>query len=113
MESKEPKEHLTNEMISKRFKNQFDLVNYSIKLAENAIRSGREPAVKMDTQNMAILILAEIATNQDKFVEIFTEPKEIPRESSREETSRRGSHKEDAGSGKFSERKKARKILSS
>ena len=39
------KDQLTNEKLLKRFNNQFELVRYAIQLAENTIRSGREPIV--------------------------------------------------------------------
>ena len=61
---------LTNEGISKNFSNQFDLVNYAIKLAVNMIQSGREPRVRLNTENPALLTLAEIAEGKDTFIEI-------------------------------------------
>lgn len=64
------KESLTNEALSKKFKNQFDMVNYAIKLAENMIKSGREARVKTEFQNSALQIVVEIATGQDRFDEI-------------------------------------------
>lgn len=66
-------DNLTNEEISKKFTNQFDLVNYAIGLATNMIQTGRDPRVKMNTENPALLILEEIAEGKDEFVEI---PKE-------------------------------------
>jgi hypothetical protein len=118
------KEYLTNEQISKRFsKNQFDLVNYAIKLAENAIKAGREPVLKLDSQNMASLILAEIATNQDKFVELIPVPLEGEKSAGSEtgkrdyqrnggfDSPRKGSHRDDSGFSKSAEKKKGRKIL--
>lgn len=63
-------DNLTNEQIGKNFNNQFDLVNYAIKLATNMIQTGREPRVKMSTENPALLILEEIAEGKDTFVEV-------------------------------------------
>jgi hypothetical protein len=62
----ERKNFLTNEKISKKFKSQFELVNYAIKLAENMILSGREPRVKLDTQNHALQVVAEIMEGKDQ-----------------------------------------------
>jgi len=64
------KEDLTNEKISKKFVNQFDLVNYAIRLADNMIRSGRAPRVKVDVDNPVIQVLAEIEQGKDCFEEI-------------------------------------------
>ncbi len=68
-------EHLTNQEISKRFVNQFDLVNYAIKLTENMIRSGRAPRVKVDVDNPVVQVLAEIEAGKDKFEDIIVEVK--------------------------------------
>lgn len=62
---------VTHEYLSKKFKNRFDLVNYAIRLAENMIKSGREPRVRADTQNRAMLILGEIHEGKDVFDEII------------------------------------------
>ncbi|MBA3816900.1 MAG: hypothetical protein H0X29_10365 [Parachlamydiaceae bacterium] len=70
MESKIP---LTNEKVRKKFKSQFDLVNYAIKLAENMIRTGRDCRVKIDSQNRALQILTEIIHDKDQFDEIPVE----------------------------------------
>lgn len=61
-------DNLTNEKISKKFNNQFDLVNYAIKLAGDMIETGRSPRVKMQTENPALLILEEIAEGKDQLV---------------------------------------------
>lgn len=58
---------LTNEKVRDKFKSQFELVNYAIKLAENMIRTGRGPRIKLDTRNPALQILGEIAEGQDRF----------------------------------------------
>jgi len=64
------RDRLTNEELRKKFKSQFELVNYSISLAENMIKSGRGPRVKSDNQNRALNILEEIITGKDQFDEI-------------------------------------------
>lgn len=64
------KKNLTNEEIKKSFKNSFDLVNYAISLAENMIKTGREPRMKSDTQNRALLILEEIRLGKDYLDEV-------------------------------------------
>jgi hypothetical protein len=68
------KDQLTNEQLLKRFKNQFELVRYAIQLAENTIRSGREPDVWTDSQNVSFMILAEIAGNKEQFADIPAAP---------------------------------------
>ena len=67
------KECLTNEKIRKKFNSQFELVNYAIRLAENMIKSGREPRVKIDSKNRALQILSEILNNKDRFDDIVIE----------------------------------------
>jgi hypothetical protein len=71
------KESLTNEKLGKKFKSQFDLVNYAIKLADNMIRTGRRPHVEIDIQNPAMQILAEIEEGKDQFEEIIELPEEV------------------------------------
>lgn len=58
---------LTNEILAKKFKNNFELVNYAIQLAENMIKTGRDARVKSDMQNRAMLILQEINEGKDQF----------------------------------------------
>lgn len=70
MDKKVQKLHLTNEDLSKKFRNNFELVNYAIKLAENMIRTGRDARVKSDVQNRAMLVLEEIGEGKDHFDEI-------------------------------------------
>ena len=53
--------------MAKKFKNNFELVNYAIQLAENMIHTGRDARVKSDTQNRAMLILQEINEGKDLF----------------------------------------------
>lgn len=67
---KKVKIHLTNEEIRKKFKNNFDLVNYAIQLAENMVKTGRDSRVKSDIQNRAMLIIEEIREGKDLFDEI-------------------------------------------
>lgn len=62
--------HLTHEGVAGKFKSNFDLVNYAIKLAENMIRTGRDARVKSEIQNRAMLILEEIQEGKDQFDEI-------------------------------------------
>ncbi len=66
----EKKTNFTNENLSKKFKSNFDLVNYAIQLAENMIESGRDARVKSEVQNRAMLILEEINEGKDQFDEI-------------------------------------------
>lgn len=65
------KGNITNEKLSKKFENNFDLVNYAISLAENMIKTGRDSRVKSDVQNRAMLILEEINQGKDHFDDIF------------------------------------------
>lgn len=69
----EVREFLTTEQMSKRFKSPFDLVNYAIELARNAVATGRAARVTTDVQNLAQLILLEIVNYQDTFDEAFDE----------------------------------------
>ncbi len=61
------KKSLTNEHLLKRFKSQFDIVNYAIKRAQSMVLSGREPLAAMDTHNSAYQVLVEISTGRDTF----------------------------------------------
>ncbi len=71
---KEGKKRFTNEALVKKFDSVFDLVNYSILLAENMIKTGRESRVKSDMQNRAMLILEEIHEGKDHMDEIEVKP---------------------------------------
>lgn len=80
----EKKELLTNESIRKKFKSQFELVNYAIKLSEQMIQSGRAPLTVTDSENTAVIIIEEINEGKDKFdeqalilKEIITEPQSL------------------------------------
>lgn len=66
----EEKDRFTNEELAGKFKSNFDLVNYAIKLAENMIRTGRDARIKSDVQNRALLVLEEIVQGKDYFDEI-------------------------------------------
>ncbi len=76
----ESKEKLTNEKLRLRVKSQFELVNHAIKLAENMIRSGRDARVKMECQNRALQIIAEIDEGRDQF-EVIAQPRTEPKDS--------------------------------
>lgn len=67
--------NLTNEKLSKKFVNQFDLVNYAISLADNMIKSGRGPRVKVEVDNPVIQVLAEIDQGKDYLEEIVEKVK--------------------------------------
>jgi hypothetical protein len=66
----EIRDRLTNEELSKKCKNQFELVNYAIRLAENIIKTGREPQPGNDAQNRAVQVLDEIRSGTDHLEEI-------------------------------------------
>lgn len=114
---------LTNEKICKKFKSQFDLVNYAIKLAENMIKSGRDCRVKIDSQNRALQVMSEIIQDKDYFDEIIVEEVPVVEETRRSERYDRfdrhdrnenRERMEEGGRRGFSkstDRKKARKIL--
>jgi len=70
----EPLTGLTNEDLRRKFTNQFELVTYAIRLAENMIRSGRPPRVLLDVENPALVVLEEIAEGKDHFEEIKEAP---------------------------------------
>jgi len=74
MDSRQNKIHLTNESVNKKFKSNFELVNYAIKLAENMIKTGRDARVKSDIQNRAMLVLEEINEGKDRFDEVTEKP---------------------------------------
>lgn len=98
---------LTNESIRKKFKSQFDLVSYAIKLAEQYIQSGRSPYVTVDNQNTAVVIIEEIEEGKDQLEEIQKVPEKIisePQPSNNPET-------QTQPSAKPTERKKTRRIF--
>lgn len=67
---KKNKATFTNEALSKKFKSNFELVNYAIQLAENMIKTGRDARVRSEVQNRAMLILEEISEGKDQFDEV-------------------------------------------
>lgn len=105
----EKKDAFTNEKLSKKFVSQFDLVNYAIRLAENMIKTGRDPRVKMESQNRAMQILAEITQDKDQFDEIPENNIEF------EDNTQRHSNAEERGTSFFTqksaEKRKARKLF--
>lgn len=76
----EKKELLTNESIRKKFKSQFELVNYAIELSEQMIVSGRSPMVTTENENVAVVIIKEIESGKDKFDDHVFVSKEIIKE---------------------------------
>lgn len=102
------KDYLTNEKIRKKFGNQFDLVNYAIKLAENMILTGRDPRVKTDSQNRSLQVLTEILNGKDHLDDLTLE---FP-DDEEEVGNLNGSQKEEpeAPPAKSTERKKPRKV---
>lgn len=97
METKEP---LTNEFIREKFKNQFELVNYAIKLSEQMIHRGNE------SENVAVDIIEDIVEGRDKLDESIFVSKEVIKEpqglkNGMEESSQKGK----------TDKKKTRRIL--
>lgn len=110
MDSRKEKGSYTNEKLSKKFINQFDLVNYAIRLAENMIRTGRDARVKTEFQNRSMQILAEIVEDKDFFDEIIDSP--ILSEDLQSHATGSIEENNNFSTEKFSEKRKARKILS-
>lgn len=61
---------VTRENLLARFPNPFRMVNYAIELAKDMVATGRAPRVKVPVQNVAYVILEEIATGQDKLEDL-------------------------------------------
>lgn len=59
------KDCVTNELLTKRFPSQFELVRYAIQIAQAAVHSGNHPRDLSGCQNLAYQILSEIAENRD------------------------------------------------
>lgn len=57
---------LTIEPLRKLFKNNFDLVNYAIKLVQQMVKSGRDSHIKTSVQNKSFQILQEILNGRDE-----------------------------------------------
>lgn len=72
-QSKKPRHPITNEELLKKFTNQFELVNYAIRLTESMMRSGRDPHVETDLQNRAFQVLEEIASGADRVEDLEME----------------------------------------
>lgn len=68
---------ITKENIKQKFKSQFDLVNYSIKLAEQFMLSGRAPYTKIDSLNPANIIIDEVEEGKDKLEDIIVVSSEV------------------------------------
>lgn len=83
-------ENLTNEPLTKRFANQFELVRYAIARARNAILSGREPQVRCETQNLSARVLVEIGLGIDQFDTEGEEEEEEEEEIAPKPTSAKG-----------------------
>lgn len=71
-------DQLTNEEISKKFKNQFDMVNFAIKMATQKIKSGRPSRVKSDVENQVYQILEEIAAGKELLEDVIEAIEEAP-----------------------------------
>jgi hypothetical protein len=70
------RQKLTNEIVTKKFQNQFDLVNYAISIAAEIIHSGRATNADSWTENPALQALDEIATGHDKLGAFIEEEEE-------------------------------------
>lgn len=66
------KTYLTNEHLASQFKSKFELVRHAIKVVENMIITGREPRIKTENQNKALIGLEEIAEGKDWIDEVKT-----------------------------------------
>lgn len=95
------KEPLTNEFIRDKFKNQFELVSYAIKLAEQKIRRGSE------SENVAVDIIDDIIEGRDKFDEAIFVSKEVIKEPQ----DLKNGAEIPAATTKSADKKKARRIL--
>lgn len=105
------KEPLTNESIRKKFKSQFELVNYAIKLADQLIRSGRSSRVHIDNQNPAIIIIEEIEEGKDKLEDIIVEAEKAAPVQSTSVSPKEMVSPPPAPATKTTERRKPRRIL--
>jgi DNA-directed RNA polymerase subunit omega len=84
---------LTNEQLLKRFKNQFELVRYAIKLAESEIKSGRDAYGPIDSDNVAHRVLSDIVAGQDFLIEDEEEEEIIEEEPVMVEAPKKGKSK--------------------
>lgn len=76
---------LTNEIVTKKFQNQFDLVNYAISIAANIIRTGREAHTLSGSENPALQALEDIESGRDKYDAIDFEEEDVEIEVEEEE----------------------------
>ena len=66
MKDLEYKDCLTNEMLHKRFKSQFDLVRYAIKLALQKVEAGNDSLYPdAEPENIPTEVLTDIAEGYD------------------------------------------------
>jgi hypothetical protein len=105
------KKQITNELIRKKFTSQFDLVNYAISLAENMIRTGRDSRVKIDTQNRAMQVIAEIVTGNDQFDEVAAAPAVQVEEATFKTKSSEFRNMKETGKSRTADAKKARRAF--
>ena len=78
------KDCLTNEILQKRFKSQFDLVRYAIKLAVRKVELNKD-ATYPDLENIATEVLDEIAEGSDSYDEELCDAEEVEEEIVEEE----------------------------
>lgn len=71
---KEPHEEilsfLTTEPLSKRFQSPFDLVNYAVRIAEQALQTRRPSMLHHPVPNLAQQVLLEIVNDQDLYIDV-------------------------------------------
>lgn len=66
----------TNEKLSKRFKSNFELVNYAIHLAEDRIRAGRD-AHEISNENLVISVVKDLVTGKEILVPVMVVKEKI------------------------------------
>lgn len=100
------RESLTNEAVSKKFINQFDMVNYAIDLTVELIKSGRTPRVHADSDNPAVIVIEEMQQGKDHLEKLPPPSQAIQelKETIVEETFK-------AQASKQVERKRARRLM--
>lgn len=54
----------TNEKLSRRFKSNFELVNYAIHLAEDRIRAGRD-LHEISNENLVVSVVKDLVTGKE------------------------------------------------
>jgi DNA-directed RNA polymerase subunit K/omega len=106
---------ITNEQTLKKFKSQFELVSYAIRLTENLIKSGRNPRIRIYTQNPALIAIGEIEEGKDQIDPLpthtpqYTEAREAPR--AHASNSMNNVEKEPSTFKKSADKKKPRKLM--